>query len=238
MRVDWASSGSDDAFWGLEADELVARLRSSLTGLRHDEAELRLRAVGPNRVVERYRRSALRLLLRQFESPLVLILIFGAIVSLTLHEWVDASVILVIVLGSALLGFVQEFRASIAVAKLRTRLALRATVWRDQRQQMIPVADLVPGDVIALNAGDLIPADCLVLEANDFLVTEASLTGESFPVEKRPGVVSAGAPLADRTNAIFMGASVRSGTARAIVVKTGPRAAFGAVAARLQARVG
>jgi Mg2+-importing ATPase len=230
------SSGGDVAFWSLEAREVAAGLSASEAGLGAQEAERRLKAVGPNRVADNEHQSAPRILLRQFESPLVLILVFGAILSLSLREWVDASVILAIVIGSALFGFFQEYRASAAVAKLRARLALRATVWRDGRPKEILAADLVPGDVIALNAGDLIPADCLVLEANDFLVAEASLTGEPFPVEKRPGIVPAGAPLSERSNAVFLGASVRSGTARALVVDTGARTAFGHIAARLQAR--
>lgn len=215
---------------------LFERLGSSDAGLSGVEAKVRITTWGPNRVANHEGQNALRLLLRQFQSPLVLILVFGAIISLNLREWVDAGIILAIVLGGGLLGFVQEFRASSAVAKLRARLALRATAWRDGSAQDILAADLVPGDVIALNAGDLIPADCLVLEVNDFLVTEASLTGEPFPVEKRPGLVPAEAPLAMRTNAVFLGASVRSGTARALVVDTGSRTAFGAIAARLQAR--
>ena len=236
MRLGFGRSNTSEAFWSLQDRALFQRLGSSFSGLSGVEGALRLKAYGPNRVADDEGPSALRLLLRQFQSPLVLILVFGAIVSLNLREWVDASFILAIVAGGGLLGFAQEYRASAAVSKLRERLALRAAAWRDGTAQDILAADLVPGDVIALNAGDLIPADCRVLEANDFLVAEASLTGEPFPVEKRPGVVAAEAPLAERTNAVFLGASVRSGTARALVVETGSRTAFGAIAARLQAR--
>jgi Mg2+-importing ATPase len=223
-------------FWSLRAEEALANLEASPEGLSGDEALKRLRVFGFNKVADRDRRSVFGLLLRQFQSPLVLILIFGACVSLLLREWIDASVILAIVLGSAVLGFYHEYRASDAVAKLRARLALSARALRDGVAEKVPVSSLVPGDIILLSAGDLIPADCLVLEADDFLVAEASLTGESFPVEKRPGVAAADATLQARTNAVFMGASVRSGSARALVCATGARTAFGAIAARLQQR--
>jgi Mg2+-importing ATPase len=192
--------------------------------------------VGPNSVEEASHLSALRLLLRQFESPLVLILIFAAVISLTLQQWVDSAIILVVVLGSTLLGFSQEYRASTAIEQLKRRLALNCRVMRDGIERTVPVSTVVPGDLILLSAGNLIPADGLVIEAEDFLVSEASMTGESFPVEKRPGIVSPEAPLSARTNAVFLGASVRSGTAKALVVETGHRTAFGAIAAQLRAR--
>ena len=224
------------AFWSLDPQDLARRLSTTGYGLTKAEAGRRLVRFGQNRVADGEAATAPRLLLRQFGNPLVLILIFGAALSLSLREWVDASVILAVVFGSALLGFVQEFRASAAIAKLRARLALQVRACRDGRQVSVPATDIVPGDVISLNAGDLIPADCLLLEAVDFLVVEASLTGESFPVEKRPGRCAATAGLAERTNAVFLGSSVRSGTARALVVATGLRTVFGEIASRLQAR--
>ncbi len=223
-------------FWSQSAGEVIAGLGTSPNGLSSQEAAARLRRVGPNLVVDAAEMTPARLLLRQFESPLVLILIFGAGVSLVLREWVDASIILAIVLGSALLGFYQEFRASRAVAALKRRLALTARVLRDGGAAVVPVGALVPGDVVLLSAGNLVPADGLILEAKDFLVSEASLTGESFPVEKQPGVLPAAAPVGRRTNAVFLGSSVRSGTARALVVETGARTMFGAIAARIGAR--
>jgi Mg2+-importing ATPase len=153
-----------------------------------------------------------------------------------LQQWVDAAIILAIVLGSSLLGFFQEYRASTAVEELKRRLALMCRVIRSGVEQMVPVSTIVPGDLILLSAGNLIPADGLVIEAEDFLVSEASLTGESFPVEKRPGMISPDAPIAARTNAVFVGASIRSGTAKVLAIKTGHRTEFGAIAARLRAR--
>ena len=120
------------------------------------------------------------------------------------------------------------------MAQLRKRLALTVRVRRDGALQTVEALQLVPGDIVLLSAGNLIPADGLVLEARDFLVTEASLTGESFPVEKQPGVLSADTPIAQRTNAVFLGTSVRSGTATVLVVHTGEHTAFGAIGARLR----
>ncbi len=226
----------DAAYWSRDASGLMADLGTSDHGFSEAEAAERLRRSGPNAVQEQPRLTAMKLLLRQFESPLVLILVFGALVALFVREWVNASIILLVVLGSALLGFVQEYRASVAITELRRRLALTAQVLRDGAAQTVPASNLVPGDVIVLSAGNLVPADGVVLAARDFLVTEASLTGESFPVEKQPGPLPSDTPLARRLNCVYFGTSVRSGTATVLVVATGRSTVFGAVAARLGAR--
>ena len=231
-----ADAARDASYWSQDASTLAATSGDGTGGLSSQHAAARLAAVGPNSVEDAPRLSALRLLLRQFESPLVLILAFAAAISLLLQQWVDAGIILAIVLGSSALSFFQEYRASTAVRELKKRLALTARVLRDGVEQPLPVAQIVPGDVILLSAGNLIPADGVVIEAQDFLVSEASMTGESFPVEKRPGIIAADAPLAARTNTVFLGSSVRSGTARVLVVRTGRRTEFGAIAARLRAR--
>ena len=236
LETDPQSDPSGDPWWNRSAAALLAELGSSPAGLSAAEAEGRGAAMGPNAVEEGRRLGALRLLLRQFESPLVLILAFAAAVSLALRQWVDASIILTIVFGSALLGFFQENRASVAVERLKRRLALSCRVVRDGAETQAPVTAIVPGDVVLLSAGNLVPADGIVLEAEDFLVSEASMTGESFPVEKTPGTVVADAPLSARTNAVYLGSSVRSGTARVLVVRTGERTAFGVIAERLKAR--
>lgn len=223
-------------YWSRDVGDLTTSLESSPNGLTTARAVERLAVVGPNSVEDAQRLGPLRLLWRQVESPLVLILIFAAVVSLGLSQWVDAAIILVIVIGSTALGFYQEYRASAAVEDLKKRLALTCRVVRAGVESTVHAEALVPGDVVVLSAGNLIPADGRILEAKDFLVSEASMTGESFPVEKGPGVVSPGASLAQRTNVAFLGASVRSGTARVLVVDTGRRTAFGAIAGRLRAR--
>lgn len=220
--------------WSLPADALLARHASRPAGLSQVEAALRWQQVGPNAVAEAAGATLWRLLLRQFASPLVLILVAGALVSMALRSWADALTILAIVLCSAGIGFWQELGATDAIARLRQRLALQTRVRRDGALRTLPARELVPGDVIELAAGHLLPADGVVLQARDFLVTEASLTGESFPVEKRPGTVPAGAVLRERSNCVFLGSSVRSGTATALVTHTGARTVFGELAANLR----
>jgi Mg2+-importing ATPase len=230
------AASEDIPYWSQDPSSLMALPGASPAGLTSVQASTQLGLVGPNSVEDTPRLSALRLLLRQFESPLVLILAFAAVISLVLQQWVDAAIILAIVVGSSLLSFFQEYRASSAVEELKKRLALTARVLRDGVEREVPVRMIVPGDVVLLSAGNLIPADGLVIEAADFLVSEASMTGESFPVEKRPGIVAPDAPITQRTNSVFLGASVRSGTAKVLAVKTGRGTEFGAIAARLKAR--
>lgn len=228
------------SWWSADPTSLATALRSGPGGLGAREAAARLRALVANRKGDAIRTGAEsawpRLLARQFASPLVLILVFAAAVSLLLRDWTEAVIILAIVCGSAVLGFAQEARASRAIAQLRRRLALEARVVRDGAERVVPAGSIVPGDVVLLAAGHLVPADARVLESRDFLVTEASLTGESLPVEKRPGVVAPDTPLAGRSNCVFLGSSVRSGTARVLVAAIGADTAFGAVAERIARR--
>jgi Mg2+-importing ATPase len=140
------------------------------------------------------------------------------------------------VLGSTMLGFVQEYRAGNAVEKLRSQVTIRSSVLRGGQPQMLPSEQVVPGDVVLLSAGSLIPADGVALVANDFFVNQAVLTGETFPVEKQPGTVPAKASLAERTNCIFMGTSAASGTAQMLIVQTGKATVFGQIAQRLSLR--
>jgi Mg2+-importing ATPase len=190
-------------------------------GLSAARARAALERHGANTVEGETRLAPLALAAHQFASPLVLILVFGAAVSAALRNWFEALIILAIVAGSAALGFAQEYRAGAAVAALRRRLALTAQVVRDGTVRTVPAAGIVPGDVVVLAAGNLVPADATVLEAKDFLLSEAALTGESFPTEKRSG------------ERVFLGTSVRSGTANVEVTHTGRHTAYGAIAARI-----
>jgi Mg2+-importing ATPase len=225
-------------WWSCEAARLREQLAAPPEGLDAAEAARRLAADGPNLLAAARTATPWHLLGRQFSSPLVLILVAGAAISTLLREWIDAATILLIVAASAGLGFVQELRASAVMARLRGRLALEACAWRDGRLQRVPARELVAGDVIELSAGNLVPADGLLLEARDFLVDESSLTGESFPVEKQPGRVPADAAPAARTNAVFLGSSVRSGTARVLVAATGGATLIAGVAAHAGAAGG
>jgi Mg2+-importing ATPase len=226
-------SGIGPTYWTLGEASLLAGLDTSRAGLTTAEATSRLGMSGPNSIAEDAGTARWRLLARQAANPLVLILLFGASISLVLREWIDALIIITIVAGSSFLGFWQELRASTALAALRQRLALSVSACRDGDWVETPVNRLVPGDMIRLSAGNLVPADAVILEARDFLVSEAALTGESFPVEKQAGASRPEAPLAERRNCLFLGTSVRSGTATAVVVETGTRTELGRIAGRL-----
>jgi Mg2+-importing ATPase len=221
-----------ETFWSHPAEQLLTELHSTADGLQPAEADQRLKQYGPNAIRAQQQATALSLLFEQFKSPLVLILIFAAIVSGIVGEWTDAIIILVIVLGSTILGFVQEYIASNAVQKLQSQIIIKSSVLRGGQPQTVPSEQVVPGDVVMLSAGSLIPADGVVLEAKDFFVNQAVLTGETFPVEKEPSVVPANASLAERTNCVFMGTSVGSGTAKVLIVETGSATVFGQIAGK------
>jgi Mg2+-importing ATPase len=225
-----------EQYWSRPVEELLAALNSSSDGLGSAEAGLRLAQVGPNALQAKEKATALRLFLNQFKSPIIVILLFATGVSAVLKDWVDALIILAIVLGSALLSFFQEYSASTAAEKLRAQVTVKATVLRDGQAQQVPAEQVVPGDVVQLSAGNLVPADGVLLEARDFYVNQAVLTGETFPVEKCPDPVAAGASLTERTNCVFMGTNVRSGSARVLVVQTGAATAFGQIAEKLTLR--
>ena len=181
-------------------------------------------------------RSIRSTFLNQFKDPSTLIVLVATVVSAVTREWVDAAIILAIVLGSAILSFLQEYSAGNAAAKLRAQVTLKTTVLRSGNPTVIPVQEIVPGDVVQLSAGSLIPADGILLEATDFYINQAVMTGETFPVKKQPGMVSKDATLAERTNCVFMGTNVRSGTATALIVETGSSTIFGQIAQRLTLR--
>ena len=220
-------------FWSLSAEALLEQLKTTRDGLSSSEAKTRLASFGPNVLQARKRRNTAGLLFSQFKSPIILILIFAAILSMFVGDRPDAIIILIIVLFSGLLGFWQERGAENAVNKLMSIVEIKADVLREGKAASISVEDIVPGDVVVLNAGDIIPADSLILESNDLFVDEASLTGETFPVEKSTEVVQPEAPLAGRTNSTFMGTHVVSGNARVLTVKTGKNTEFGKVSERL-----
>lgn len=224
------------AFWSLPVEALLEQLETSPQGLTRAEARQRLARYGLNRAKAKRRSDSLTLFLAQFKSPIILILLFAAALSLFLRSHADASIILSIVFVSGLLGFWQERGATDAVEKLFAIVQTRAAVSRDGQEMDIPVEEIVPGDVVILNAGDVIPGDGRILESRDLFVDEAALTGETYPVEKQPGVLPAEIPLSQRTNALFMGTHVVSGTAKAVIVGTAGETEFGKVSARLRLR--
>ncbi|MCL4802774.1 MAG: magnesium-translocating P-type ATPase [Anaerolineae bacterium] len=223
-------------FWSKPADTVVQSLNSTIDGLSEQAAQESLERVGPNLIHTREKVTPLGLFFNQFKSPIVLILIVATVISAFLQDWTDALIILFIVMGSALLSFFQEYNANAAAEKLKDQLSFKTVVLRGGKPISVPTEEIVPGDVILLSAGSLVPADGLVIEAKDFFVNQAVLTGETFPVEKTPGVVPENAGLSERTNTVFMGTNVRSGSARALIVETGRNTAFGQIADRLTLR--
>ena len=227
---------SSQAFWSVSAAEILEQLRTRSQGLSEREAQERLARYGSNLLKPKKRIDALSLFFSQFKSPIILILLFAAVLSLFLHDSADAVIILNIVLVSGLLGFWQEKGAANAVEKLLAIVQIKAAVIRDGESREVPVEEIVPGDMVVLNAGDVIPGDCVILESKDLFVDEATLTGETYPVEKTARVLPEETPLSQRTNALFMGTHVVSGNAKAVVVHTGRETEFGRVSERLTLR--
>jgi P-type Mg2+ transporter len=221
-------------FWSLSASELLGNFKSSLTGLTSEDAKKRIIQYGANRLKPQKRSDAFTLLLGQFKSPIILILILATGLSVFLHDPADALIILIIVVVSGLLGFWQEHSASNAVEKLLAIVQIKAAVLRDGSQQEIHIEDVVPGDIVVLNAGDIVPGDCLLLESKDLFVDEAMLTGETFPVEKVIEVLDPDTALAKRINSVWMGTHIVSGSAKALVTLTGKNTEFGKVSERLK----
>jgi Mg2+-importing ATPase len=222
------------SFWSISVPELLKQLNVSADGLKTEEARNRLEQYGANRIKPQKRSDILFHLFSQFKSPIILILLFATMLSFFLKDPVDAFIILLIVLVSGLLGFWQEHSASNAIAKLLAIVQVRSTVVRDGAEKEIPVEEMVPGDIVILHAGDIVPGDSMLLESRDLYVDEAMLTGETFPVEKSVSVLAPDTALAHRTNTVWMGTHIVSGSARAIVILTGKNTQFGKVSERLK----
>jgi len=223
--------------WHTLPPELVVKELGSgpEAGLTASEAGRRLADHGPNELPQAPPASPLKLLLAQFSSLIVWVLIGAAIVSGALQEWVDAAAIIAIVILNAILGFVQEFKAERSLEALKRMVVVTARVVRDGVLVSLPARELVPGDLIQVEAGDRIPADARLVYATGFQTQEASLTGESTPVAKSADPISqADVPLGDRYNMLYMGTTAVSGKARALVVGTGMRTELGKIAALIQ----
>lgn len=215
----------------------IEQSQTTLRGLTSAEAAGLLSRHGPNEMTPARRAASVIQILRLFANPLVIILLLASLVSGLLGETVDASIIVLILLFSIALNFFQTYRSERAVERLRQQVAPMATALRDGQWADVLRRDIVPGDVIRLLAGDLVPADARLLEARDLHVNQASLTGESLPAEKEAlaAAPTEQDPVEDRGR-VFLGTSVVSGTATALVVATGRATAFGDIAARLVAR--
>ncbi len=207
-------------------------MSSTPEGLSNEEAGKRQAQFGPN-VLHLKKESRFELFLAQFKSPLILLLLLAALLSFILQDRIEATIIFIIVLFSAILTFAQERGAKNAIAQLLKMVEIKADVKREGKLIELPTREIVPGDLIFLNAGDTVPADGLIIQSKNFFVNESSLTGESFTVEKKEGVLPQDTPLIKRTNSVFMGTSVASGTATALIFLTGKKTEFGTISEKL-----
>ncbi len=205
----------------MTTDEVLSKLDSDQKGMSSEQARERLSQHGPNQLESPTKPSPLKIFIGKFKDYMVLVLIFAAIISFIAGETTNAYVILGIVVLVAIIGFVQEYKAEKAMEALREMVAPEADVIRDGQMSTIPAADLVPGDVVFLEAGDKVPADGRILEVTSLQVIESSLTGESMPVEKLAQPLPEDLALADRKNMVFMGTIISQGNCRAIVTATG-----------------
>lgn len=211
-------------------DELLAQLLSSQKGLQSAIAAERMKAQDKLFKTESKQKKHLKLLVRQFTNPLILLLVIAVILSAILGQSSDSYIILFILLTTGLLGFWQEFKAGKAMEQLRTMTEQTSTVLRNGEEIQLPTRHVVPGDIILFDAGDIISADCRIIESNDLHINESTLTGESFPVEKSASQLEDTLPLSKKYNCLWQGTNVISGNATALAVHTGRDTLFGQMA--------
>jgi Ca2+-transporting ATPase len=222
-------------WYRMRIEETLEKLETTEDGLSGQEAASRLAQFGPNKLAEEERISRFNILLHQFTSPLIYILLVAAVVTLLLHEYIDTGVIIAVVLLNAVVGYLQEFKAEESVRSLKRLLVAKARVVRDGREKEIPGTDLVPGDVVLLASGARVPADLRLLHANELRIDEAMLTGESLPVEKQTEpIADDNLVAADQTNMAFMGTAVVNGRAKGVVFATAGATMLGAIAGEVK----
>ncbi|MCK5043598.1 HAD-IC family P-type ATPase [Candidatus Pacearchaeota archaeon] len=215
-------------------ENLFDEFKTSDSGLTKEEARKRLEETGPNKISKKKKISQIFIFFKQFHSPLIYILFVAMIISFVFDHMIDAYVILAVVLINASIGFIQERKAERAIDALQKLIVSYAKVYRDNEIVKIPSSQIVPGDIIFLEEGDKIPADARLLELKNFRTQESSLTGESFPQEKKLRILDKDISLGDRTNMVFMSTLVVSGEAKALVVATADKTAIGQVAESIQ----
>ncbi len=220
----------------LELDDVLVKLHAPTEGLTSADVAERLEKYGPNELKEKPRPTFFQLVLVQLNNFIVILLIVASVISAVLGDWIEAAVIMLIVVLNAILGVVQESRAEEALAALKKMSAPESQVMRDGQRVSVQASGLVPGDLVYLEAGNFVPADIRLIEAVNLRVEEAALTGESVPVQKNAALVlDKDAGLGDRKNTVFMGTVVNYGRGRGIVVSTGMNTQLGLIADMLQA---
>jgi P-type Ca2+ transporter type 2C len=229
------ASTKTEPWHALSAEEVLGHLKVRENGLTNAEAAERMAQYGPNQLTEAPRPGFLKLLWEQFNNFIVMLLIVAAAISAFLGEWIDASAIITIVILNAVLGIIQERRAEEALAALQKLAAPDAHAMRDGKRTTVPARDLVPGDIIFLEAGNHVPADLRLLEAINLQIDESALTGESLAVNKNAAMkLEQNIPLGDRRNTAFMGTTITYGRGRGVVVATGMRSQLGLIAKMLE----
>ncbi len=223
----WYAEGIDNVLSELNTD--------GTTGLRNEEVEERLKNYGYNELKKQEKISALSIFFSQFKNALIIILLVATVLSFAVGEAFDSIFILIIVIFCAILGFIQEYRAERALEALKEMLSPTITVLRGADEQEVPSRELVPGDILLIEAGDKIPADARLIEAHAMKCDEAPLTGESHPVDKSEKVLPGSTPMAERFNIIFAGTTVLYGRGRAVVTETGMNTEFGSIAQEMMA---
>ncbi len=225
---------ADKRWFQLSTDETARALGATSSGLTEDEAKSRLTRYGPNELQKAKKTPPVIAFLRQFLSPLIYVLIVAVIISVAVEHYIDASVIMGVLLLNAIIGFVQESRAEEAMEALMQMAAPKAKVRRDGTTYTVPSREIVPGDIVVLEAGDMVPADARITEASNLKVSEAALTGESVAVDKRTEAIADDVPLADRRNMVHMGTIVSYGRGVAVVVATGMSTEMGRIATAIK----
>ncbi len=229
------SSAPPVAWHALPPEEALATLSVEATGLDQRDAEARLRRYGPNALPEAPRQHPLLRFLAHFNSVLIYFLLGAALIALLLNHGIDAAVILAVVLVNAVVGFIQEGKAEEALGAIQDMIAPHAMVLRSGERRVVAVPDLVPGDIVLLEAGDRVPADIRLLRARGLLIDEAALTGESVAAEKHQTLIAADAGIADQSNMAFSGTLVAAGQATGLVVETGSHTQIGRISGMLKA---
>lgn len=217
----------------LTADEAITQLETTRDGLSQEQVSQRLSNFGPNKLSEAPQASTLARFLKQFANLLVIVLMVAGILTAFLQHWIDTAVIFAVVIVNALIGVVQEGKAEKAMDSIRQMLALKAAVIRNGKRRTVAGEELVPGDVVLLEAGDKVPADIRLLSSHSLAIQESLLTGESLPVEKGTSEVEEGAALGDRQCMAFSGTNVTAGQATGIVVATGAHTEIGRIGGML-----
>jgi len=215
-------------------EEVLSELRVDQKGLNHEEADHRLREFGFNELKEKKRVTPLQIFLRQFKDIFVIMLLIATAISFLIGETVDATTIAVIVVLNSVVGFVQEYRSEKAMEAMKKLTAPKARVIRDGSETVVPAREIVPGDLVLLEAGDRVPADGRLIEVVDLKVDEAVLTGESTDVTKNLSIIQGETSVGDRKNSVFMATHLTYGRGKAVVTSTGMKSEFGKIAEMVQ----